>query len=75
MAVTGSTEAVFRWNEKHFCPECGSGNGYWDNDISFTKRGKNYCKDCKNYWKTEELLNYEGLVNFQRHKKLKDILE
>ena len=32
--VTGTTSAVFRWNDKYFCPECGSGNGYWDNDIS-----------------------------------------
>jgi len=73
--MTGTTEAVFRWNEKHFCPECGSGNGYFDNDISDSRRGKNYCKDCKSYWKTEELFNYEEHLNSERYKKLKEILE
>ena len=74
--VTGTTSAVFRWNDKYFCPECGSGNGYWDNDISDFKNGKdNYCKNCNSFWKTEELLNYEEHWNFERYKKLKEILE
>ena len=57
------------WSGKWICPECHSNNGTWDRD------GSVKCVDCHWSGTLDELpKSEEEWINFQRFKKLKEIL-
>jgi hypothetical protein len=59
------------WSENWFCPNCGNKEGII---IPETNPAKFVCNSCK--WEGEYVLDSEEeFLNFQRHKKLIEILQ
>lgn len=70
--MTGTTSSITNWNGNYFCPICNSDDGYIDSDLL----GKNCkCRQCKAWMTKDTLLKYEEHLNFERYKKLSDILD